>query len=80
MEDTPDKVVIANLVFTALWISAVAVILVAGQRWRRLRSFRDNMIAQWRPVRGYVYTRQGYETAVLTHTLSDWIPFILFAG
>ncbi len=50
MEDTPGEVVVANLVFMALWISAVAVILVAGQRWLRLRSFRDRMVAQWRPA------------------------------
>ena len=28
---------------------------------------------------GYVYVRRGYETVVLAHTLSDWIPFLLFA-
>jgi membrane protease YdiL (CAAX protease family) len=50
MDDTPGEVVVANLVFMALWISATAVILVAGQRWLRLRSFRERMIAQWRPA------------------------------
>lgn len=29
---------------------------------------------------GYVYAKRGYETAVLTHTLSDWIPFLLFVA
>jgi membrane protease YdiL (CAAX protease family) len=28
---------------------------------------------------GYVYVKRGYETAVMGHTLADWIPFMLFA-
>lgn len=28
---------------------------------------------------GYVFTRRGYETAVLGHTLGNWIPLMLFA-
>ena len=31
-------------------------------------------------VWGYVFIRRGYETAVLGHTLGDWIPFILFGA
>jgi membrane protease YdiL (CAAX protease family) len=31
-------------------------------------------------VWGYVFVKRGYETAVLGHTLSDWIPFILFSA
>jgi membrane protease YdiL (CAAX protease family) len=31
-------------------------------------------------VWGYVFVRRGYETAVLGHTLSDWIPFVLFSA
>jgi membrane protease YdiL (CAAX protease family) len=27
---------------------------------------------------GWVYTWRGYETGVLSHTLSDWLPFMLF--
>ena len=27
---------------------------------------------------GWVYTWRGYETAILSHTLSDWLPFALF--
>ena len=29
-------------------------------------------------VWGYAYARRGYETAVLSHTLSDWVPILLF--
>ncbi len=29
-------------------------------------------------VWGYVFTRRGYETAVLAHTLSDWLPAAVF--
>jgi membrane protease YdiL (CAAX protease family) len=28
---------------------------------------------------GFVYTRRGYETAVLSHTMSDWLSVLLFA-
>jgi len=31
-------------------------------------------------VWGIVYVKRGYETAVLAHTLSNWIPFMLFSG
>jgi hypothetical protein len=31
-------------------------------------------------VWGYAFVRRGYETAVLGHTLSDWIPFMLFSA
>ena len=29
-------------------------------------------------VWGYLYTRRGYETVVLGHTFSDWLPMLLF--
>ncbi|MBI5033945.1 MAG: CPBP family intramembrane metalloprotease [Chloroflexi bacterium] len=29
-------------------------------------------------VWGYVFTRRDYETSVLSHTLSDWLPMLLF--
>lgn len=29
---------------------------------------------------GYVYTRRGYETVVLGHALSNWLPMMLFRG
>ena len=28
---------------------------------------------------GYVYSRRGYETVVLSHTLADWLPVLIFA-
>jgi membrane protease YdiL (CAAX protease family) len=28
---------------------------------------------------GIVYVRRGYEASVLAHTLSDWVPLMLFA-
>jgi membrane protease YdiL (CAAX protease family) len=49
MEQTPVDVITANLVSTVCWISAVAVVLIAGRRWQNARSFRAKMIAQWRP-------------------------------
>jgi membrane protease YdiL (CAAX protease family) len=29
---------------------------------------------------GYVYVKRGFETVVLAHTLSDWLPFLIFAS
>ena len=29
-------------------------------------------------VMGYLYVRRGYETCVLGHTLSDWLPWVVF--
>lgn len=29
-------------------------------------------------VWGYIFVKRGYETVVLSHTFSDWIPFLLF--
>ena len=29
-------------------------------------------------VWGYAFVKRGYETPVLAHTLSDWIPVLLF--
>ena len=29
-------------------------------------------------VWGYAYVKRGYESAVLAHTFSDWIPVVLF--
>jgi len=31
-------------------------------------------------VWGYVYVKRGYETVVLAHTLSNWIPFLFFVA
>lgn len=31
-------------------------------------------------VWGYLFTKRGYETTVLGHTFSNWLPLMLFAG
>jgi membrane protease YdiL (CAAX protease family) len=31
-------------------------------------------------VWGYLYVKRGYESAVLGHTFSDWLPWVLFSG
>jgi len=31
-------------------------------------------------VWGYLFVKRGYETTVLGHTFSDWLPLMLFAG
>jgi membrane protease YdiL (CAAX protease family) len=30
-------------------------------------------------VWGYLFVKRGYETTVLSHTLSDWLPFMIFS-
>jgi membrane protease YdiL (CAAX protease family) len=50
MNSISHEIVIANIVFMAFWIFAVAVVLTLGQRWQRIRIFRDKMIAQWKPA------------------------------
>jgi hypothetical protein len=31
-------------------------------------------------IYGFLFTKRGYETALLGHTLSDWIPLMFFVG
>jgi hypothetical protein len=31
-------------------------------------------------VWGYLFIKRGYETTVLGHTFSNWLPLMFFAG
>ena len=50
MQQTFPEVRLANLAFMLFWMLVVAAILLAGQRWPRLRGFRDGMAAQGKPA------------------------------
>jgi membrane protease YdiL (CAAX protease family) len=52
MSQTPPEVVIATLSFIAFWLIAVLAILVGGQFQPAIRSFRNQMSAQWKPALG----------------------------
>lgn len=46
-EATPPEVIMANMLFIAFWLSVVLLLLILGQRWPRMRPFRERMLAQW---------------------------------
>jgi hypothetical protein len=50
MCQTPPEVVIATLSFIAVWLAAVLVILAVGRCHPAIRSFRQRMLAQWKPA------------------------------
>jgi len=47
MQPTSTDIAIRTT-FNILWILAVIVILIAGQRWQGVREFRDKMLRQWK--------------------------------
>jgi membrane protease YdiL (CAAX protease family) len=49
MQQRPTEVIIAQSLFMVFWVLTVAVILIAGRRWQRARSFREKTMAQWKP-------------------------------
>ncbi len=50
MQNPPREVIVAFLVSLVFWVLLAAGILVLGQRWERIRLFRERMLAQWRPA------------------------------
>ncbi len=48
MQNPPKEVMIAFFVSMIFWIFVVVGILIFGQRWERLRVFRERMFGQWR--------------------------------
>ena len=49
MNQIPGEVRTANMAFLVFWVLVVVLILVTGKRWHRLNSFREQMLAQWKP-------------------------------
>jgi membrane protease YdiL (CAAX protease family) len=50
MSQTPPEVAIAAISSIAFWLSAVLVILIAGQFFAAIRGFRKKMTAKWNPA------------------------------
>jgi membrane protease YdiL (CAAX protease family) len=93
-EETPYRLVLLSLIWKVSkrrWLAVVLSALVfAAYHLSPLNSLYRNFwqfpISQFLAsvltglVWGYVYVKRGYETAVLGHTLADWVPMMLFIG
>jgi uncharacterized membrane protein len=49
MNQTPNEVRTANLVYLVFWVLVVLFILIFGKRWHQVSNFREKMLAQWKP-------------------------------
>ena len=67
-------ILLSALMFGAYHLSPLDALYI--QYWERpLTVF--TMSTLMGAVMGYVYFKRGYESAVLGHTLGDWIPLLL---
>jgi membrane protease YdiL (CAAX protease family) len=67
-------IILSALLFGAYHLSPLDALYL--QYWERpLTVFTLSMVMG--VVMGYVYLKRGYESAVLGHTLGDWIPLLL---
>jgi membrane protease YdiL (CAAX protease family) len=92
-EETPYRLVILSLLWRLTrrrWLAIVVSAVVFGAY--HLTPFNSLYRMHWQApisqflvttlaglVMGYVYTKRGYETAVLGHAFGNWIPYVLFA-
>lgn len=67
-------VILSSLLFAAYHLSPLDGLYL--QYWQRPFTILA-MSALMGIVMGYVFIKRGYETAVLGHTLGDWIPLLL---
>jgi membrane protease YdiL (CAAX protease family) len=93
-EETPFRLVVLSLIWKVTkrkWLAIVLSALIFGAYHltpfdSMYRMFWQFPISQFTAgtliglVWGYLFTRRGYETTVLGHTLSNWLPLMLFAG
>lgn len=93
-EETPYRLVILSLLWRLTrqrWVAIVLSSVIFGIY--HLTPFNSMYAIHWQApvsqffvttlaglVMGYAYTRRGYETVVLGHTLGNWMPFVLFAA
>jgi membrane protease YdiL (CAAX protease family) len=93
-EETPYRLVLLSLLWGLTrrrWVAIVVSAVVFGAY--HLTPFNSMYTVHWQApisqflvttlaglVMGYVYTKRGFETAVLGHTLGNWVPFALFAA
>ena len=92
-EETTYRLVFLSLVWRitrrrwlAIWLSAVVFAVyhltpLSGM-YRTFWQFPISQLVSTTLIGlvwGYGYAKRGYETAVLAHTFSDWLPMILFS-
>jgi membrane protease YdiL (CAAX protease family) len=91
-EETPFRLVFLSFIWSVTrrrWLAVVLSALIFGAY--HLTPLNSMYLVNWQfPVShfvagtliglvwGYLFTRRGYETVVLGHTLTNWIPAILF--
>jgi len=93
-EETPYRLVLLPLIWKVTgrkWLAIVLSALVFGAYHltplsSMYRIFWQFPISQFLGstligmIWGYLFVKRGYETTVLGHTLSDWLPLMIFAG
>ncbi|MBI4675801.1 MAG: CPBP family intramembrane metalloprotease [Chloroflexi bacterium] len=47
---TPSTVIAANIGFILFWLAAVLIVFVVARRSARVHTFREEMVAQWKPA------------------------------
>jgi membrane protease YdiL (CAAX protease family) len=91
-EETPFRLVLLTLVWLLTgrrWLAiVVSALLFGGYHLTPLNgmylTFLQFPVSQFLAssligaVWGLVYVRRGYGTVVLAHTLSNWLPFLIF--
>jgi membrane protease YdiL (CAAX protease family) len=91
-EETPYRLVILSLVWRLTgrrWLAILLAAILFGAY--HLTPLNGMYVTFWQypltqffsstaigVVWGYLYVRRGYETAVLAHTLSDWLPVAVY--
>jgi membrane protease YdiL (CAAX protease family) len=93
-EETPYRLVVLSLIWKVTkrkWLAMILSALVFGAYHLTplsgmYRVFWQFPISQFLAstligmIWGYLFIKRGYETTVLGHALSDWLPLMIFAG
>lgn len=93
-EETPFRLVLLSFIWKVSkrkWLAIVLSALVFGAYHltpldSMYRTFWQFPISQFIAstliglIYGFLFTKRGYETAILGHTLSDWMPLMFFKG
>ncbi len=68
-------VIVSGLLFGAYHLTPLSGMYLTFWQYPLTQFFSSAFIGM---VWAYVYIRRGFETAVLAHTLSDWLPIAIF--
>jgi membrane protease YdiL (CAAX protease family) len=93
-EETPYRLVLLSFIWKVTkrkWLAIVLSALVFGAYHLTPLSgmyliFRQFPVSQFLAstliglVWGYLFIKRGYETTVLGHTFSNWLPMVIFSG